>query len=70
MSRDASRAARMRRGTAVFAVLVVLTALEYVLALPDRRLLLLPLIALAAAKAWAILDKFMHIRDLFGPEGD
>lgn len=69
MSRDDARRSRMRLGTVVFVVLGVLTAIEYVVALPDERVFLLPLIVLAAAKAWAILDKFMHIRDLFGSEG-
>lgn len=58
----------MRKGARVFALLAVLTAVEYVLTLPDQRVLLLPLVALALAKAWLILDNFMHVRDLFGPE--
>lgn len=61
-------AARMRRGAKVFALLAVLTVLEYLLTRPDVRLLLVPLAVLALAKAWLILDNFMHVRDLFTPE--
>jgi cytochrome c oxidase subunit IV len=69
MATATTKEARMRKGARVFALLAVLTAVEYVLTLPDQRVLLLPpLVALALAKAWLILDNFMHVRDLFGPE--
>lgn len=56
--------ARIRIGKRVFGLLAIATALEFVVAVTGivGALALLALIALA--KAWLIVDSFMHVRQL------
>lgn len=61
-----------RRGLTVFVALVVLTVVEYIVAVSlDAVPLLVTLLAAAAvAKCWAITYYFMHIGRLWHGEGD
>jgi hypothetical protein len=54
----------MRRGTTVFYALAVFTAAEYTIAVAEPPLGLLLLTAIALAKAWLIVNYFMHGRQL------
>lgn len=63
-------AAAQRRGLIVIALLAVLTAVEYVIAVAlDSTVVLVTFLALAAgAKAWAITVYFMHVSRLWRGE--
>lgn len=56
--------ARMRTGYVVFGALAVATVVEYLVAISGMTGSLLLLAAIALAKAWLIVDYFMHIRAL------
>ena len=62
--------AAQRRGLVVIALLAVLTAAEYVIAVAlDSTVVLVTFLALAAgAKAWAITVYFMHVSRLWRGE--
>lgn len=66
----AREAVAQRRGLTVFVVLVVLTLVEYVVAVSlDSTPALVTLLSLAAvAKCWAITQYFMHIYRLWRGE--
>ena len=58
----------LTRGVLVFAILAVLTAVEFFLARLEAATFLLVLIALT--KAGLVLWYFMHLPRVFKPEGD
>jgi len=66
--REAERRAKVRTGLIVAVVLAILTVIEYVIAIQiDRPLWWL--VPFGIAKAWLILDYFMHIRAVFSGNG-
>lgn len=63
---DTKKSAALRDGVIVFAVLAVLTAIEYVVGVSSGTALLL---VLALVKAGIVVNYYMHIRRLSSPEG-
>ena len=59
---------KTQRGLIAAAILAALTAAEFWVALQLTTALFLILAVLALAKAWIILDYFMHITDLWTGE--
>lgn len=59
----------LRRGTAVIIGLLVLTALEYGVAVTVEQGAILYLSALAVLKAGLIMNHFMHLPQLWAGEG-
>lgn len=64
LSHSDDPAARRRVGTIVAVSLAVLTLLEFVIALVPIPPVLLWLLIVAGAKAWLIVEFFMHVRQL------
>jgi cytochrome c oxidase subunit 4 len=62
----ASNTAALRRGVIIFAVLAVLTVIEYFLAIGEAPAVLLWIAALV--KAGLVLWFFMHLPRVFAPE--
>jgi cytochrome c oxidase subunit IV len=65
---EISKTNQLKRGVLVFAVLAILTAVEYLIGTNQVSVILLWLIALV--KAGTVIWFFMHVFRLFGSEGD
>jgi hypothetical protein len=66
VSASSTAAERLRRGWVVIAALALLSLIEYFVATGlDHALLWL--VPLTLAKAWLILDQFMHVKAVFTP---
>lgn len=68
MKKSASKTNALTRGVIVFAILAVLTIIEYVLGVNQAASFILWLVALA--KGGLVLWFFMHLPRVFNPEGD
>jgi hypothetical protein len=66
VSAPSTAAARLRQGWIVIAVLALLSLVEYFVAAGVEHALLW-LLPLTLAKAWLILDRFMHVKAVFSP---
>ncbi len=59
---------RMKKGTIAIALLVALTAIEFLAAVAMDTGLFAALSIIALAKTWMILDYFMHLTSLWTEE--
>ena len=71
MNKSMDKSAELKRGVIVFAVLAVLTAVEYVVGLLEAASpgLVVVLWAIAIVKAGLVLYYFMHISRVFNTGG-
>lgn len=70
MERDNAEATAQNNGLAVIALLAVLTIVEFLVfvAVDVTSALILMLVPIALAKAWLIVNFFMHMPRLWNPE--
>jgi cytochrome c oxidase subunit 4 len=68
MKKSSTKMSALARGVIVFAILAVLTGIEYLLAISEVSTVFLWLIALI--KGGLVLWFFMHLPRVFNPEGD